>query len=59
MKFVVDEMPYYYGDCPFFYSGKCSLLNCRCDRFDVSYSEQNMDECDCLITFDAMKNKEI
>lgn len=47
MKFIVDEMPYFKSDCPFYESGT-GMCVCACDRkFECDYfaTGRNPDFC--------------
>jgi hypothetical protein len=58
MKFVVDEMPYFMGDCPFYDCEECRLMHGgHCDHFDRPCAERSTEECSCLITHEALHRK--
>lgn len=54
MKFVVDEIP---DDCPYYSCDSVCTLRYgkQCHRFDINNKDRNEYECDCLITFDAIR----
>ena len=56
MKFLVDELPYYGEECPFWTHGMCYSSDNECPRCwsksKVS-SEDNPHECDCLKEINA------
>ena len=47
MKFLVDEMPAYWDDCPFykFSCTECSLDREHCDYFDQPFRERSSECC--------------
>ena len=45
MKFLVDEMPFWESDCPFYNGAKCTLDNSTC--IYMSYPAGHRDEQDC------------
>lgn len=45
MKFLVDEMPFWESDCPFYNGAKCILDNSTCVY--MSYPAGHRDEQDC------------
>lgn len=61
MKIIVDEMPYFTGDCPFCEGGSCALQRGeRCEHFDPPTRERNLEECPGLMTLEAyMSQKEV
>ena len=59
MKILVNEMPYFWSDCPFYDYGVCQLDEAHCEHFDPPAGERNMEECYHLITLEAyMARKE-
>lgn len=62
MKLLVTEMPYFVTECPFYDlgDGECRLMTeVHCEHFDPPCGERNLEECHCLITVEAYKNKEV
>lgn len=61
MKFVVDEMPFYAEECPFFELGvcRCSLSEEKCSR--TPFQKYSLDEpCEYLIPLSKLlDNKEV
>ena len=58
MKLIVDEMPYFSGECPFCdLSEHCKLTGDHCGPYDVPARERNVEECDGLITLEAYLNR--
>lgn len=54
MKLLVDEMPYWFGDCPFYRGGGCTLrYGEHCEHFDAPCGDRNQEECLGLITLAA------
>lgn len=56
MKFIVDSLPYYGGECPFDtpkYDSVCRMTKCP-QIWDKEFicSENNPHECEYLIEFD-------
>lgn len=51
MKFIVDEMPYWETDCPFYDCGKkqCKLDGGHCEYMGAKAGERCADECPWLI----------
>ena len=46
VKFIVDEMPFFNYDCPFYNGVSCKLDDSFCEYMDVSPKERgNMHEC--------------
>lgn len=54
MKFIVDEMPYFMDECPFYGPPECKLTGDRCLHFDLPCRERPTDECRGLVTLDAL-----
>lgn len=52
MKFVVDEMPYWQTDCPFYEIGacKCTLNNEHCSYMEANAGSRDAEECPWLTT---------
>lgn len=50
MKFLVNEMPFWETDCPFFEPGsrECSLSHLECRYMVRPAGEREADECDYL-----------
>lgn len=53
MKIVIDELPLYPSDCPFFDYG-CTLTGDACERYLGEYKGEIQDECDQLIKFETL-----
>ena len=54
MKILVDEMPAFLDDSPFFDYNNCKLsLGNNCPRADMDMEERDNDSCEYLITIDA------
>lgn len=52
MKFVVDELPYYGDDCPFYEMCQYSTYAEKCPRYWDKYkicSDDNPHECNLLV----------
>lgn len=46
MKFIVDEMPFWESDCPFFDDGTCKLDDCQCDYMTRNVAgERDSEDC--------------
>lgn len=46
MKFIVDELPFWRDDCPFFECDTCKLDDCQCDYMIENVAgERNPENC--------------
>lgn len=52
MKFLVDEMPFWASDCPFYdqYEGTCRLDDCCCEYMKPSAGDRCEKDCRWLKT---------
>lgn len=50
MKFVVDEMPFWESDCPFYDVGRCRLDGCECVYMKNPAGRRVSEDCDWLTT---------
>lgn len=52
MRFIVDEMPYWETDCPFYdpVTRHCKIDNSHCDYFDSIAGERLEEDCAWLTT---------
>ena len=50
MKLLVDEMPYWINDCPF-YDGGCRIDRKHCDYMDRNAGYRIEEECRWLTVF--------
>ena len=58
MRLIVDKMPYFMGDCPFYDDyAMCTLDHCECEHFDPPCRERNLESCRMLITLEAYENE--
>lgn len=50
MKFLVNEMPYWETDCPFFNPSnrECELSHLHCHYMDHNAGERKAEDCDYL-----------
>lgn len=57
MKFVVDEMPYWQTDCPFYEigTGKCTLGGDHCSYMEANAGSRDAEECPWLTTQEGVK----
>lgn len=60
MKFVVDEMPYWVDDCPFYLDGGCIQqhgdLCCYMNPWHKDVKDRG--ECPCLISFEEVQHEQ-
>ena len=58
MKFIVDEMPYFQGECLFFEfgSGECKLDGCECEYMTNHQAGQRCpDDCRWLTVKEGVR----
>ena len=48
MKFLVDEMPFWDGDCPFYEDGKCKLDGRECVYMSYPAGHRDPEDCEWL-----------
>jgi hypothetical protein len=57
MKILVNEMPYFLGECPFYDYSTCKLDGEHCEQFDPPCGERNLEECPHLMTLETYKKE--
>lgn len=45
MKFIVDEMPFWDTDCPFFMGGICKMDNEHCEYMEDDAGNRQCEKC--------------
>ena len=50
MKFIVDEMPFWESDCPFYEDDKCKLDGHRCRYMSYPAGHRDPEDCEWLTT---------
>ena len=48
MKFIVDEMPFWESDCPFYADGKCILDGHKCVYMSYPAGRRDPEDCEWL-----------
>lgn len=59
VKLIVDKMPMFLDECPFFDCDDCRLLGCSCERADQAFRERDIHECAGLIELNWFLSKEV
>lgn len=55
MKFIVDEMPFWETDCPFYKDGKCKLDGHRCVYMSYPAGHRDAEDCEWLVAKEEIK----